>query len=219
MTDTAPSGFVQADTALLQSLAHPLRMRMLGLLRLDGPSTATKLAERCGESSGLTSYHLRHLADAGLIAEAGAADLTGVVRTGGRERWWKAAHRATYSPMPEPGDEAGEAVLTDYLRTVLAALSRNANNWLSAAHAWPREWQEASDIGDTALRLTPAEAERLGEELWEVLSRYRRHDSAATDVPDDAAVVSVQLQLFPHPDQDPPPSSPQRGDTGADLGE
>lgn len=49
-----------------------------------------------------------------------------------------------------------------------------------------------------------------GVELWEVLSRYRKHDAGTQpgtgDVPEDAAIVSMQFQLFPRPEQDPPPS-------------
>ncbi|MGH3491934.1 MAG: helix-turn-helix domain-containing protein, partial [Sciscionella sp.] len=88
------------DAAALQSLAHPLRLRLLGLLRLFGPSTATKLAARCGESSGLISYHLRNLADAGLVVQAERVDLADVEQTGGRERWWKAARLTTFAALP-----------------------------------------------------------------------------------------------------------------------
>ena len=48
----------------VRAMAHPLRLRMLEILA-EGPSTASKLAERLGESSGATSYHLRELAKAG----------------------------------------------------------------------------------------------------------------------------------------------------------
>ncbi len=44
------------DVRALRALAHPLRNRLLGLLRLDGPSTATLLGKRLVESSGSTSY-------------------------------------------------------------------------------------------------------------------------------------------------------------------
>lgn len=72
----------------MRALAHPLRGRLLGLLRLDGPSTATLLGQRVGESSGATSYHLRQLAVHGFVE-----DVEGAGR--GRERWWRAVHRST----------------------------------------------------------------------------------------------------------------------------
>ena len=50
------------DARSLRGLAHPLRMRLLSALRRGGPATASQLAEKLGESSGATSYHLRQLA-------------------------------------------------------------------------------------------------------------------------------------------------------------
>ena len=41
--------------------------RIIAVLRREGPATATTLAERLGESSGATSYHLRSLARAGFV--------------------------------------------------------------------------------------------------------------------------------------------------------
>ena len=72
------------DGPAMRALAHPLRVQIVDLLRRGGPSTATRLAERLGLNSGATSYHLRQLAAAGLIAEA--ADLGNK-----RDRWWQAS--------------------------------------------------------------------------------------------------------------------------------
>ena len=68
----------------MKVLAHPLRTRLLGALRLEGPATATGLARLLGTNTGATSYHLRRLADVGLVEETG----TGT----GRQRVWRAAH-------------------------------------------------------------------------------------------------------------------------------
>jgi DNA-binding transcriptional ArsR family regulator len=208
MSEEHEQSTVVPDTAVLQSMSHPLRLRLLGLLRVYGPSTATKLAERVGESSGLTSYHLRQLAAAGLIAEAGPEEITGLVRTGGRERWWRASHEATRLESPPSGDEAAEAASMDFWHAVLSTVTRNAQSWLSVAHTWPREWQEATNFSDYILRLTPTEMDQLQSDLWAVLRRYRRHDPVqepgVAGVPEDAAIVDMQFQLFPHPDQEPP---------------
>src|SRR3954451_21753322 len=86
-----PTYHVQ-DPEALEALAHPLRGRLLGLLRSDGPATARGLATQVGESSGVTSYHLRKLADAGFVEEDAG-------RGTRRERWWRAVHTATsWSP-------------------------------------------------------------------------------------------------------------------------
>ena len=53
----------------MKALTHPVRVRMLGMLRIDGPATATTLADRLGLNTGATSYHLRQLAQAGFVVE------------------------------------------------------------------------------------------------------------------------------------------------------
>ncbi len=95
---------VVTDAAALQGLAHPLRLRLLGLLRAYGPSTATKLAARCGESSGLTSYHLRQLAEAGFVVDADPADLAGVDRTP------RGTARGRAGPRPSVSFQNGESI-------------------------------------------------------------------------------------------------------------
>src|SRR5688500_6844050 len=87
---TATPNALTLDTRSLRALAHPVRVRLLTLLREDGGSTATKLAERLQLNSGATSYHLRQLAAAGLVEED--AD-----RGNARERWWRSVHRGTNS--------------------------------------------------------------------------------------------------------------------------
>ena len=52
------------DSGALRALAHPLRVKIYDILSQYGPQTASSLAERLGESSGATSYHLRALAKA-----------------------------------------------------------------------------------------------------------------------------------------------------------
>src|SRR5689334_10789603 len=83
--DTEHKDDEQDDVKAIRALAHPLRLRLLDLLRFEGPSTATKLAGLVGESSGATSYHLRMLAQYGYVEEAEATD--------NRERWWKYRQR------------------------------------------------------------------------------------------------------------------------------
>src|SRR5689334_9068168 len=80
--------WVKLDGNQLRTLAHPMRMRLIGLLRKEGPATATALAQRTGTNSGQTSYHLRQLAEAGLVEDD-------TERSNGRDRWWRASHEAT----------------------------------------------------------------------------------------------------------------------------
>ncbi|MEJ5946472.1 winged helix-turn-helix domain-containing protein [Pseudokineococcus basanitobsidens] len=210
-TSSPPPGVSPADVVIeasrLQALAHPLRLRMLGLLRVEGPSTASRLAHRCGESSGLTSYHLRQLAAAGFVTDADEADLAGR-QVHGRDRWWKAVSQLTYTQRPTAGDDEHAAASEDYHRAVVDLYAERARAWLVAEHTWPEQWQALPTMGDRMLSLAPDEVATLREDLGALLARYRQHDPAVPagsgDVPADAVVVSMQYQLFPDPEQAPP---------------
>ncbi|MEJ5944945.1 helix-turn-helix domain-containing protein [Pseudokineococcus basanitobsidens] len=217
-SDVSP-GDVVTEASRLQALAHPLRLRMLGLLRLEGPSTASRLAQRCQESSGLTSYHLRQLAAAGFVVDAEPADLVGR-DVHGRDRWWKAASQLTFTRRPARGDEAQAAASEDYHRAVVDLYAQRARAWLVAEHTWPQQWQALSGLSDRVLRLSPAEVTALRADLGALVTRYRQHDPAvapgAGDVPADAVVVSLQYQLFPDPEQTPPEASSDDGAVGGE---
>jgi DNA-binding transcriptional ArsR family regulator len=75
---------------------------MLRQLDANGPATSTTLAAALGENTGTTSYHLRVLADAGVIEEVPG-------HTDGRERWWRTFpvdHREPDYDSLSPQDKA-----------------------------------------------------------------------------------------------------------------
>ncbi len=155
------------DRGSLTTLAHPLRVRIVGSLRLDGPATATLLGARLGESSGLTSYHVRVLAQHGFVEEAPG-------RGNGRERWWRAAQQMT-SWQPEdfqddPDERAAEGWLTGFTaRRGMEWL----DDWLSRRSSAGPAWLAASDTSDYLLDLSPAELQALVSEISEVVLRHR----------------------------------------------
>src|SRR5699024_5108362 len=201
-----PAHDVVADTAALRGIAHPLRLRLLGLLRVHGPSTATKLAEQCGASSGLTSYHLRQLAEAGFVVDAEPDDLPPVEDAGGRQRWWKADSRSTFNSSRPQDDEEAQAVGDEYARAALAAVTANVNRWIAVSTSWTWSWLQTATFTDIPLRLTHDEATQLNEDIAAVLAQYRRHEpsDARTAEPDDTIIVTAQYQIFPAPEQEPP---------------
>ncbi|MDP9026075.1 MAG: helix-turn-helix domain-containing protein, partial [Actinomycetota bacterium] len=72
----------ELDMESLKALSHPLRVQIFDALSVYGAATASGLAERLGESSGATSYHLRQLEKHGFVREEQG-------RGTGRERWWE----------------------------------------------------------------------------------------------------------------------------------
>lgn len=194
MTDDTPGpGYdpaqdVVLDARSLRGVAHPLRLRLLGSLRNDGPQTATQLAARLGESSGATSYHLRTLAAHGFVTDASELGQ-------GRERFWRASHRSSWFATPDR--DAPERELAEiYLQTVARTYAGNIERWSDEMADWPQDWVEAANLSNLDLRLTPAEAGQLADELMAVLARWRDERTPADD--ESAQVqVSVQFQVFP----------------------
>jgi DNA-binding transcriptional ArsR family regulator len=181
-----------SDPRALRGLAHPLRLRILGLLRSDGPSTATRLAATLGESSGATSYHVRQLAEHGFVV---ADDAHG---DRGRERWWRAAHR--YTDLPRTEAREGHAGAEGFLRALAADVHRDTADFVDRIESLPQEWQEGWTIADRFLRLTPAEARRLREELAQLTASFRlNRPDGNPGAPADAELVHVQVQILPRP--------------------
>ena len=102
---------VHLDRAALRMLAHPLRSRLLAELRQHGAATTTSLAARLQTNSGATSYHLRKLAEVGVVEDNGegtgrariwTASTSG--RPGGRTPRRTPGRTATTTPRPHwPG--------------------------------------------------------------------------------------------------------------------
>lgn len=174
---------IRLDARTLRALAHPLRIRLLGLLRADGPATATGLAQRVGETSGTTSWHLRQLAEHGLIEQDEE-------RGNKRERWWQATYESTELRLEDfRGDEESAGALNAYLFEVAAGVYRRVTAFL--AEDWGHEWRESFVMSDQSLPLTPDELKALRTELHEVIARYRRPERAGDEI------VEAQVQAFP----------------------
>ena len=61
---------VPMTSPVLKALTHPLRRRIVRLMRSGDPMRATDLAERLDVAANSVSFHLRRLAAAGMIREA-----------------------------------------------------------------------------------------------------------------------------------------------------
>lgn len=187
-TERSQDAQVRVDARNLRGIAHPLRVRMLGMLRSDGPATATGLAERLGLNTGATSYHLRQLAEYGFVDE----DLD---RGTGRERWWKAIHQSsTFSDAEMLADDQGLGIT--YMRSVAQTYLDRISRAVDELPTLPLKWREVSTMSDYLLRLTPDEAMRLESEIAEVVKRYRQHSDTAT-APADAKRGALQFQYLP----------------------
>lgn len=170
---------VTLDAKRLRALAHPLRVRLLGALRLDGPSTATALGKRFGENSANTSWHLRRLAEVGLVAED-------TQRGNRRERWWIAAQDRTEF---DPGELSENPELSGSLATYLHALNTvhydQAGTYLATMQDWPKDWRSAAELSDYRLSLSAVELSELNRRIQAVVAEFWREPE-----PDDVEVVT-----------------------------
>ncbi|MET8877075.1 helix-turn-helix domain-containing protein [Nocardia sp. NPDC004604] len=172
------------DVAVLRLLAHPLRRRIEEQLR-RGPVNATSLAQALGESTGLTSYHLRQLAKHGFIEEVPEM-------ANGKERWWRAV----------PGDRRYPAYTeqTDDMRAATAEMTRhNLAELVELYDTYERQapglgaWADAFLFSRTTIRVDPTQLREFFEEYIQLVQRYGTTD----DTGDDRKAVLLRLFGFP----------------------
>ncbi|GIG92491.1 ArsR/SmtB family transcription factor [Plantactinospora endophytica] len=191
-----PPSVVALDSAQIRVLAHPLRARLLIALRSDGPATATRLAQALGTNTGATSYHLRQLADAGLVVEE--PDLGA-----GRQRWWRAAHQFSSWRSTDFADDPDALAAADWLyRHAIRLHADLTERWVTEQHTYPAEWRDAANFSDVLLRLDPPQLRQLNDELHAVIDRYRHAVPAVDgmDLPepgDGTEQVLLYLHSFP----------------------
>ena len=187
---------LRLNAAALRVLAHPLRSRLLTQLRMNGPSTATDLANRLTTNTGATSYHLRKLESVGLVSDTG----TGA----GKRRVWRASTRGhEWTTSEFAGNADAQASLEWLSRHYMSQLGEWTEQWFLAQHGWPKEWRDALGYNDDSVLVTAEQAAALQNELYAVLRRYR--DVGAGDP--SARQVLISAVLVPaHPGYEAEPT-------------
>ncbi|MCZ1010025.1 winged helix-turn-helix domain-containing protein [Streptomyces lydicus] len=198
-----------SDPRALRAYAHPTRMELVGLLRREGPLTATRAAELTGQSVASCSYHLRMLAKYDLVEEAEGGR--------GREKPWRATAQFTdwpdYSDDPEVTEASAAlnvALAENYFSKMSHALEQRA--------ALPRVWQQAEQYGDVSLYLTADELTELGERVTELLSPFAARLQDPASRPADARLVSFLRVAFVRHTEARSGGTSRTGDNGAGGG-
>jgi DNA-binding transcriptional ArsR family regulator len=186
------------DATAVKVLAHPLRSRLVGALRLLGPATATALARHLETNSGATSYHLRKLADVGLVVDTGEGDA--------KSRVWAATAEFTQVESSDFDDDEDAATALGWLeRDWLRHFTEKFGRWLDVRQNWPAPWRDAATMNDTMILVTADQLRAAHTEIAAVLDRYRRVGQGNPEAKRIAAYV-----VFYPVDMDRPP----RRDTG-----
>lgn len=178
--------FVRLDAKSVKVLAHPLRSRLVGALRLNGPSTATALAAALGTNSGATSYHLRKLAEVGLVLDTGEGDA--------KSRVWAAASQLTQFEASDFDDDDDAATAMGWLaRDWLRHFTDKFGRWLDVQGHWPAVWRDRASMNDDMVVVTADQLREMHTEIDAVIERYRRVGQGNPD----AKRIAAYLIFYP----------------------
>ncbi|MCE7483627.1 ArsR/SmtB family transcription factor [Microbacterium profundi] len=166
-----------ATTAMLKAYAHPLRRRIAKAVAGRGHARAADVAADLGVAANSVSFHLRVLADAGLIEEAPehARDK--------RDRVWKATEGSWNVGSPEhpiADEELGG--------TLMMALADDHVDMVRRVVAWAPEYVSGRDpvvhgtFAQANMRLTEAEFKELERRIHELIREVE--DAHDPDDPD-----------------------------------
>jgi DNA-binding transcriptional ArsR family regulator len=175
----------RATAEQMRAVVHPVRMKLIDALRNDGPSTATKLAKALGESSGSTSYHLRVLAEAGVIEEDPE-------RGNGRERWWRRV-QPLYMPT-DAEDPDGRALEIAARLTHIERDEEALQRYILGFDSLPTEWNAAATTGSFPVYMT---SEELMQFAMEWLAKIEEYQRPADQRPPGARRVEISLRALP----------------------
>jgi DNA-binding transcriptional ArsR family regulator len=182
------------DLGTLKALAHPLRMQLYRGLCVARTATASQLAEQVDEAVSLVSYHLRKLAEHGLVEQADPQSADG------RERWWQPSSDGVsirdqdFRDAPERA--AAHLAATRLFHDQRADMYRR---YLDERPTWGPEWNSAAPDNESLLRLTPAELAELAAELLALAKKYDERGRAAEAAGDTEGRENVALHVHGFP--------------------
>jgi predicted ArsR family transcriptional regulator len=176
------------DPVALRAYAHPLRMSLVGLLRREGPLTATQAAERLGESVPNCSFHLRQLAKYGLVERVEGADA--------REKPWRASALMT-SWGAESDDPEILAAVSQLDGVIARRYYEKAVAWLAHRAEEPAEWRRVTGFGDALLWVTAEELGEIQQRMDELVAAYRPRQTDPSLRPPGHRAVTIVQYVYP----------------------
>ncbi|GEK02903.1 transcriptional regulator [Streptomyces sp. 1-11] len=182
------------DVGTLKALAHPLRMKLYRALCVADKATASHLADQVDEAVSLVSYHLRKLAEHGLIEQAAPQSADG------RERWWQPSSEGV-SIRDRDFRDAPEKAAAHLAATRLFHDQRTDlyRRYLDERPTWSAEWNAAAADSESLLRLTAPELRALQDELLALIRRYDQQGRSAEAAGDTEGREHVALHVYGFP--------------------
>jgi DNA-binding transcriptional ArsR family regulator len=187
---------VVGDAGRWKAMSHPLRREMLRYLARHEAATATSIAAALGENTGATSYHLRVLADAGVIEEIPE-------RAHGRERWWRSVQADLREPDYDSLSPADRAALDAWRAGQIPAELDLVNRFVRELRQhgnWARAYR-------TTGYFTIADLDEFFDEYAALVAR---HGHSAADAPAGARLMQVRMFYIPDAPTDTHPGADGR---------
>lgn len=156
------------STAYLKAVANPVRRQIMREVVRDGSGRAADIAAQLQLPANQVSFHLRVLADAGILVEAPE------LARDRRDRVWQPVPNVLSIGSPEhpmADEELGEVVMHSFIAEYRELIDR--------VRAWAPQYVTGRDpavhgtMVEMNFRLTEAEFESLVGEINEVTDRYR----------------------------------------------
>ena len=179
------------DPVVMRALAHPVRIALLEALLREGPLTATAAAAILDDSLGNMSWHLNVLAKYGFVEEAEGGR--------GRSRPWRLVNLGTSFTDDNNNDPELSIAGQTFSRVIIERNQERAQRWLDERGSYPPKWRRAAFASFSVTYLTPEELEQLGEEITELMSKYRDRSLDMNARPAGSRAVSISAIGHPLP--------------------
>ncbi|OZM72980.1 transcriptional regulator [Amycolatopsis antarctica] len=184
------------DVELMRALSHPTRFALLGYLMATGAHTASECAAAVDSSPSNCSWHLRQLAQYGLVERSETGD--------GRERPWQAAQVGLDLGTLGSGDGALHGAQIGVAGAQLAEDRLLTQRFLDTADRLDPAWRDAAALTSYALRVTPDELAALREAVDTLIRPYVV--GIRIDAPAAARPVHASVRGFPRIEADGNPA-------------
>ncbi len=172
----------------MRALAHPLRLRILGELRVRGPQSVGMLSDLVDEAPGSISYHIGRLAQFGFVEEAPE------LARDKRERWWRSTHAMTaWDTAQALADPEQRAASMELRRAIMQRYLAGFEAYLETEPTLSPEWVRGTTSNDAVLHLTSDELVELQVDLEALTQRWQARSDRNRD---QARAVTLMVQAF-----------------------
>jgi predicted ArsR family transcriptional regulator len=176
------------DAQAMRAYAHPLRRKLVVLLRRFGPQTATQAAKALNDNVPNCSFHLRQLAKYGLVERVEGSD--------NRERPWRATTMAT-SWDDSTEDPERRAAADHLVANIVSGYFDMARDWLRDRDRETTEWRKVTGISDQTLHVTAEELGGVIDDIDAIVRKYLDRQTDASLRPEGSRAINLVQLVMP----------------------